>query len=199
MNLGSAWRTLLAMALITGGIVAYISNEHEIKRQRAAVAASGFSNYGEMQKAGAAGIKDPVAWEENKQKDAQIAARDAEMAAKARQTLQEQADKAAAYVREANRNPADRMTALLVSWQKGGFGSIGLVTVAIDNANDFTVRDIGITCTFTGNSGTKISEITHVIYDTVKAKSKRTFKDVNIGFINSQSSRAGCSVDTAKR
>jgi hypothetical protein len=86
-----------------------------------------------------------------------------------------------------------------MTWSIGGFGSVAIVTVTINNANDFPIKDVGIECRFSGKSGTELSTLTHTIFDSLKAKSKRTFKEVNVGFINSQSARAGCSVETAKR
>jgi hypothetical protein len=37
------------------------------------------------------------------------------------------------------------------------------------------------------------------IFDTIPAKAKRTFKDVNMGFTHAQSAQASCRVETAKR
>jgi hypothetical protein len=85
------------------------------------------------------------------------------------------------------------------SWTIGGFGTVGSATVTIANGNDFSVKDIDVRCEFSGKSGTPLSTSQKTIFDTIPAKTKRTFKDVNMGFIHSQSAKANCRVETAKR
>jgi hypothetical protein len=48
-----------------------------------------------------------------------------------------------ALLRERNRNPADRLTMKAMTWSLGGFKSVGIVNVTIEN-NDFAVKDVGI-------------------------------------------------------
>lgn len=142
---------------------------------------AGFSDYKEMEKAAAAGITTGTEWNAKLVKDRQAAL----------------AIEAARY--EATRDPATKMSVENMTWSIGGFGSVGVVTLTINNANDFPIKDVRIECRFSGKSGTELSTTNHTIFDTVKAKSKRTFKEVNVGFIHSQSARAGCGVETAKR
>jgi hypothetical protein len=102
-------------------------------------------------------------------------------------------------LRERNRDPGERITMPSFSWKIGGFGTVGSATVTIDNGNDFPVKDIDVRCEFNGKSGTQLSTSQRTIFDTIPAKAKRTFKDVNMGFIHAQSAKASCRVETAKR
>lgn len=79
-------------------------------------------------------------------------------------------------------------------WRKGGFENVMLADFTIKNGNDFPVKDITITCTHSGNSGTEIDRNTKTIYEIVKPRKKRTFHEVNMGFIHSQATQSRCKV-----
>jgi hypothetical protein len=104
-----------------------------------------------------------------------------------------------ALLRERNRNPADRLTMKAMTWSLGGFKNVGVVNVTIENTNDFAVKDVGIRCYFSGNSGTQLSANNHTIFDSIPAKTKKAFKELNVGLIDSQSAQARCNVETAGR
>jgi hypothetical protein len=80
------------------------------------------------------------------------------------------------------------------SWSKGGFDNVMLATFVIKNNNDFPIKDITVKCTHSAKSGTEIDSNTHTIYDTIKPHKKRTFREVNMGFIHSQAASSGCTV-----
>ena len=71
-------------------------------------------------------------------------------------------------------------------------------TFTISNSSDYDVKDIEIRCTHAAPSGTEIDRNTRTLYDIVQARSTRTFPKVNMGFIHSQASRSGCSVQKAE-
>jgi hypothetical protein len=114
---------------------AYLSVAAENKREFSEAAAAGFASYGDLREAKAAGISDAAAWAEHKRQakaegDAQrdrIAAARADMAAKAAKS----ADEDLAMRRELARDPTTKMHVKSFTWKKGGFGSVGLVTVEI--------------------------------------------------------------------
>jgi zinc-ribbon domain len=81
------------------------------------------------------------------------------------------------------------------SWAKEGFGSVMLAKFVLRNNNDFAVKDIRIKCTHTAKSGTVIDSNTRTVYDLVEAKSKKTIRDFNMGFIHNQVDRSSCEVD----
>lgn len=165
--------------------------------------AKGFNSAPDLDAASRSGFTDASLWRvELERQGARVAAERTEReraeaviaAAAAKQLAATQAALA-----EANRNPVDRVTLPAMNWKIGGFGSVGLVSVTVENGNDYAIKDIGINCTFSGKSGTELSSPSRVIFDTVKAKSKRIFKEFNIGLINHQSARARCEVISASR
>jgi hypothetical protein len=178
-------RDIAGITIVVIGALAFVAAANLAKQEAQAknpkAVEAGFPDYKEMEKAAAFGITNGADWNAKLAKDRQAAA----------------AVEAARY--EATRNPATKMSVENMTWSIGGFGTVAVVTVTINNSNDFPVKDVGIECRFSGKSGTALSTATHTIFDTVKLKSKRTFKEVNVGFINSQSARGGCSVETAKR
>lgn len=188
MNLGRIWRWFLLLALVVAGIRALIENV----RKENVLKATGFQKYEDYEKATAASITDPAAWAIHKAKLEQEAAakREQELAAKRKRDEEEY---------ERNRNPATKMSIKSLSWAKSGFGTVALVTLTIENMNDFAVKDVAISCDFKANSGTKLNTAESTIYETIKAKSSRTFKEFNVGFIHSQASRGGCSIERARR
>lgn len=157
-------------------VIAYAM--HDASQKQAVIndkaVSAGFSDAAEMESATAKGFKDPAEWRKNK---AEQEARETEM----------------------KRDPATKMTLAAMTWNVGGFGTIGIINVTVDNANDFGVKDIAVRCIFSGKSGTELSSTRHTIFDTIAAKSKKVFREVNVGFINSQSARARCEVETARR
>jgi hypothetical protein len=202
-----AWQHVVVWLPIGAGacFLAYaiMSTHTETAAKNKPAIEAGFADYSEMEAAKAAGFADSSKWrEELRQRELRLKIAQDEAARKAAERAAQL--RAAAAVEEARqqelrRDPATRMTMPSFTWKIGGFGSIGIVTVTIENGNDFAVKDIGIRCTFDGKSGTQLSAASHTIFDTIKAKSRQTFREVNIGFINSQSARAGCSVETARR
>jgi len=73
-------------------------------------------------------------------------------------------------------------------------GSIMEATFTIDNQSSYDIKDIEITCTHSAKSGTEIDSNTRTIYDIVKAKKKKTFKNFNMGFVHSQVSTTSCRI-----
>lgn len=210
-------KTISAVVLI-GGVTfagyAFVTVKADADRERAEAAAAGFATYGDLKDARAAGISDPGAWtvykrqqdqrrqadlERKQQEDAKAEAERARVAAARADMLAKSAARAEADRRELLRDPATKMKVGSFSWKKSGFGNVAVVTVAIENGNEFAVKDIGISCSFSAPSGTHLSNASHVIYETIKPNARRTFSDVNIGFIHSQARSASCQVDTAAR
>ncbi len=80
------------------------------------------------------------------------------------------------------------------NWTKGGFDTIMKGTFTIRNDNDYAVKDIRIGCELSANSGTTIDSVDETIYDSIPANNSRTFRAVSMGFVRSQTSRAGCQI-----
>jgi hypothetical protein len=187
----------LPVVLIAGAVVWYENNSRlEYQATNAPARAAGFADAAEMAAASAAGIADPATYRARVEADLAKLAADNIIRERNRKAAE---DAGAALLRERSRDPGERITMPSFSWKIGGFGTVGSATVTVDNGNDFPVKDIDVRCEFSGKSGTQLSTSQRTIFDTIPAKAKRTFKDVNMGFIHSQSAKASCRVETAKR
>lgn len=80
------------------------------------------------------------------------------------------------------------------NWNKSGFGSVMMAKLIIKNKNDFEVKDLVVKCDLFGNSGSRIGTATKTVYESVPAKTAKTINDVNMGFINSQTSSTSCGI-----
>jgi hypothetical protein len=86
------------------------------------------------------------------------------------------------------------ITAKITKWYKGGFESIMIADILIDNQSNYDIKDIKIKCTHMAKSGSIIDSNTRTIYDIVKAKSKKKFTKFNMGFIHSQAERSAIEI-----
>lgn len=97
------------------------------------------------------------------------------------------------------RSPLDRLRIASQSWRRGGLGSKVLVTLTLRNANDFAVKDIEIACAFIRSDGSPVTERKRLIPDTIAMKSRKTYPQMLIGFVNVNANKAKCMVVTASR
>jgi hypothetical protein len=193
-------RSLVGMAVILGLVSVFailfyytldrMREESEARAKAASAAnkvavAAGFSDSVEMEAAKREGYPDATMWR------AKLAERNA-----ARKRAE--AERMAQLIEE-SRPATELMDLHSLNWEKGGFGSVAIVSLTITNKNTYPVRDIAISCQFDGNSGTTLSDLAYTIYDVVPAKGSKRFNKLNIGFINSQSARGGCHLATAKK
>ena len=89
---------------------------------------------------------------------------------------------------------SDKVAVNKMSWTKGGFGAVALVSLTLKNNNEVAVQDIGVTCHFTGESGTEINSSDKTLYVSIAPGKARTEKTVNFGFIDPQAASAWCEV-----
>ncbi|MCP1843871.1 hypothetical protein ACVIHI_003210 [Bradyrhizobium sp. USDA 4524] len=99
----------------------------------------------------------------------------------------------------AERPPLDKLRIASQSWRRGGLGSKALVTLTLRNANDFAVKDIEIACAFIRRDGRPLTERKRLISDTIAMKSRKTYSQMLVGFVNVNANKAKCSVVTASR
>ncbi|GKQ50416.1 hypothetical protein BRSPCE3_12710 [Bradyrhizobium sp. Ce-3] len=97
------------------------------------------------------------------------------------------------------RLPPDKLRIASQSWRRGGLGSKALVTLTLRNANDFAVKDIEIACAFIRRDGSLVTERKRLISDTVAMRSRKTYPQMLIGFVNVNANKAKCTVVTASR
>ena len=93
--------------------------------------------------------------------------------------------------------PVDGLKISSQSWRRGGLGSKALITFTLRNGNDYAVKDIEITCSFTRRDGSHLTDRTRVIHDTVNMKSRKTFARMHVGFVNINADRAKCALVAA--
>jgi hypothetical protein len=79
------------------------------------------------------------------------------------------------------------------SWRRGGLGSRALVTFTLRNDNDYAVGNIEIACAFSRRDGSHLTDRKRVIPDVVvNKKSRKTFAQVAIGYVNINATKAKC-------
>jgi hypothetical protein len=64
----------------------------------------------------------------------------------------------------------------------------------VHNPSNYAVKDIEVTCTHFGKSGTQIDSNRRTIYEVVPANERKIVKDFNMGFIHSQTFETSCKV-----
>jgi hypothetical protein len=206
---------ILAVMVLAGWAINSVRLEN-VENNNAARSA-GFADSADMAAAQRAGLTDVGAWRSKQEQDKQneIAERAAQASRKAadgaereKREAERQAEKAAYEaarpIREAlaarkakedyESSHITRPQLTIISWEKGGFGSVALMTVKITNTSDKGyVKDIAIACEYHGKSGTTINSHSAVIYETIKPKQSYIAKGLNMGFINQQAANASCS------
>jgi len=93
----------------------------------------------------------------------------------------------------------DRMRISSQTWRRGGLGSRALVTFTLRNDNDYAVKDLELFCKFTRRDGSHLTDRKRLVPETVKMKSRKTFAQVQVGFVNVNADKAKCSVVSAQR
>ena len=91
-------------------------------------------------------------------------------------------------------HPGEAVEMTKMKWRKEGFGNVMIADLTIHNRSPFDLKDIVITCTAHGKSGTEIGAPQQTLFEVVKAKETRTFKGVNMGLIDSQTATANCQI-----
>ncbi len=86
------------------------------------------------------------------------------------------------------------------SWRRAGLGSNALISFTLRNDNPYAVKDIEIACSFTRQDGSHLTDRKRIIPDAVvNPKSRRSFSQVHIGFVNVYANKAKCAPVAANR
>jgi hypothetical protein len=96
-------------------------------------------------------------------------------------------------------DPLEHLRITRQSFRRGGLGSKALITFTLRNDNDYAVKDPEILCAFRSEDGGYATERRRTIHDTVNTKSRKTFPNTMIGFVNIKASEAKCSLLAASR
>lgn len=81
------------------------------------------------------------------------------------------------------------------SWRKEGFGSVMEADFKIVNNSEEDIKDIEMQCNHYAKSGTKIDSNSRIIYEVIRANSKRSFKNFSMGFIHDQAGSSSCHIN----
>lgn len=103
----------------------------------------------------------------------------------------------AATLASLKENPEQGMHVEKIRWRKSGFGNVMVVDFTLRNDSLSRLKDFRITCDSQGNSGTDMDSNTRILYEVVEARKTKTFRNVNMGLINSQVATTSCRVDEA--
>lgn len=79
-------------------------------------------------------------------------------------------------------------------WRLDGFGNVMVVDLSIENSSKINLKDFVVECETVGQSGTSLGKVRKTVFDTLPAGKTKKFKNINMGFVNSQSKRAGCEI-----
>ena len=78
---------------------------------------------------------------------------------------------------------------------KSGLGNIVAIgTFTLENKSAFDVKGVQIHCDYKGESGTIIASASPTIYETFKARSTRTVRNLNMGFVHPQATQTACHI-----
>ena len=73
------------------------------------------------------------------------------------------------------------------------------MTFTLRNDNDYAVKDLELACAFTRRDGSHLTDRKRLVPETVNMKSRKTFAQVQVGFVNVNADKAKCSVVSARR
>jgi len=79
-----------------------------------------------------------------------------------------------------------------------GFGTVLVIDFKIRNSASISYKDIVVSCSQLGASGSKIATREETIYDSIPANELKSFSKISMGFINQQTKSISCVITGAK-
>ena len=194
--MASKFETIAVFGILAGsiGTATWLAGPTllQLYRDDQQATALGFSGASDRADAKAAGFTDGTAWRDHLAKteaDKRLRAEEEKRAAE-----REAAARAKRLYEEREARTISRPKIEIARWEKGGFGSVGIVDVKITNTSSRGwIRDIKVECSFYGKSGTMINTRSATVYETIRPKQTHVARKLNLGFIDQQSSSASCS------
>lgn len=80
------------------------------------------------------------------------------------------------------------------SWSKGGFETVLLLDITLQNRGDRDVKDVEVSCDHIAKSGTKIGKSVGIIHEVFEAQKSRRIKQFSMGFLDQQVGSIRCEV-----
>lgn len=103
---------------------------------------------------------------------------------------------AAAKEEEARPNAQRDLVIKKASWEKGGFGAVGLHSFTVWNSSKtHDYKDVSFKFTYYGASESEVGSTEKVIYQKFPAGKTVKVKEINTGFVDQQAVTASISVD----
>jgi hypothetical protein len=81
-----------------------------------------------------------------------------------------------------------------LSWRKESLGTIMMASFFLHNSNPMPLKDVEVTCSSSGPSGSIIDTNSRTVYDVVGQRSFLQVDNMNMGFIRSQAVETKCRV-----
>jgi hypothetical protein len=133
--------------------------------------------------------------EEQREKDRKVQAEQEKAAREAARTAKE----AEAARIKAEGTPIENAELVFHGWKISGFGVIFLGDFSIKNKGVYPIKDFDIRCTISAASGTELGTVRATAYEMVKPRSTLRLKELNMGWMNSQATKANCEIRSVER
>jgi hypothetical protein len=96
-------------------------------------------------------------------------------------------------------NPIDKLKVVRFAWRKGGYGTILMVDLTIQNDNAAALKDVAVHCDGYAESGTRIGSNDRIIYQIFPGQEQRSVPDFDMGFVDPQVADEACAVTGAEK
>lgn len=100
-------------------------------------------------------------------------------------------------LRSARSNPEQFLELTNMNGYKGGFDTVLIISGTLKNTSPIDIKDPTIECSVFGPSGTELGKVRNNLYENVAAGGSHRFRELNMGFVQSQWSTYSCHVRRA--
>lgn len=94
-------------------------------------------------------------------------------------------------------NPTEYLKITAQSWEKGGFETVGIHSLAIQNTSDIPYKDIVVRIDYYSETGTFLGRNLRTIYKLIPAKQTIKINELNTGFISRDAKKSSIEIITA--
>jgi len=81
-----------------------------------------------------------------------------------------------------------------LTWEKDGFGTVMTASFFLHNDNPMAMKDVEVTCSSSGPSGSIIDTNSRTVFEVVRQRSFLQIDKINMGFIRSEAVQTKCRV-----
>lgn len=94
-------------------------------------------------------------------------------------------------------NPSKYLKIINTSWEKGGFGTVGIHNFSIQNTADISFKDVIVRIDYYSETGTFLGRSVRTVYKQIPSKRSIEIKELNAGFIPTDAESYTINVVTA--